>query len=256
MPVPIAIVEGTGEPAEIADGAALWAKPKGEISRPTTPISTARSPFQFDDPALTVHYRAEGRHEYTVLAFVPGARPFDLFDPVRRGRMKLYVRRVFITDDADILPRWLRFVTGLVDSNDLPLNVSREMIQESPVLAAIRKGVTGRILGELEKLAEQRRRSLCEGVGELRLGAEGRALRGPRTPRAALKLARFRTTASGDGWRSLADYIAAMRPNQTAIYYIAGSRRRRGSPPRRSWKGSAPAASRFCCCRTRSTRSG
>ncbi len=94
---------------------------------------------QFDEPALTIHFRAEGRHEFTVLAFVPSARPFDLFDAERKGRMKLYVRRVFITDEAEILPRYLRFVRGLVDSNDLPLNVSREMIQESPILAAIRK---------------------------------------------------------------------------------------------------------------------
>ena len=88
---------------------------------------------------------------------MPGSRPFDLFDQDRKGRMKLYVRRVFITDDADLLPRYLRFVRGLVDSADLPLNVSREMIQESPLLAAIRKGVTNRVLGELGKLAEKRR---------------------------------------------------------------------------------------------------
>ena len=109
---------------------------------------------QFDEPALTVHYRAEGRHEYTALVFVPGARPFDLFDPDRKGRIKLYVKRVFITDDAEILPRYLRFVRGLVDSADLPLNVSREMIQESPILAAIKKSVTSRVLGDLEKLAD------------------------------------------------------------------------------------------------------
>ena len=101
-----------------------------------------------------MHFRAEGRHEYTALAFVPGSRPFDLFDPDRKGRMKLYVKRVFITDDAEILPRYLRFVRGLVDSADLPLNVSREMIQESPILAAIKKSVTSRVLSDLEKLAE------------------------------------------------------------------------------------------------------
>ena len=89
-----------------------------------------------------------------MLVFVPGTQPFDLFDPDRKGRIKLYVKRVFITDDAEILPRYLRFVRGLVDSADLPLNVSREMIQESPILAAIKKGVTSRVLGDLEKLAE------------------------------------------------------------------------------------------------------
>ena len=93
---------------------------------------------------------------YTALAFVPGSRPFDLFDPDRKGRIKLYVKRVFITDDAEILPRYLRFVRGLVDSADLPLNVSREMFQESPILTAIQKGVTSRIVSELEKLAENK----------------------------------------------------------------------------------------------------
>ncbi len=128
VPVPIVIVEKPGaEPEEIADGAALWAKPRTEIT-PEEYTDFYRSlAGAFDEPALTVHFRAEGRHEYTALAFVPSSPPFELFDPDRRGRMKLYVKRVFITDEAEILPRYLRFVRGLVDSADLPLNVSREM---------------------------------------------------------------------------------------------------------------------------------
>src|SRR5215213_4876378 len=154
VPVPIVLVEKPGaEPQEIADGAALWVKPRAEI-KPEEYTDFYRSVAgQFDEPALTVHFRAEGRHDYTVLGFVPGSKPFDLFDPNRAGRMKLYVKRVFITDEAEILPRYLRFVRGLVDSADLPLNVSREMIQESPILAAIKKGVTSRVLSELEKLS-------------------------------------------------------------------------------------------------------
>src|SRR3954453_1398901 len=146
VPVPIAIFENTGAARqEVADGAALWVKPRAEI-KPEEYADFYRSVAgQFDEPALTVHGRAEGRHEYTVLAFVPGPRPFDLLDPDRHGRMKLYVRRVFITDEAEVLPRYLRFVRGLVDSADLPLNVSREMIQESPILGAIKKRVTGRV---------------------------------------------------------------------------------------------------------------
>ena len=177
---------------------------------------------QFDEPALTVHFRAEGRHEYTVLAFVPGAQPFDLFDPDRKGRMKLYVRRVFITDEAEVLPRYLRFVRGLVDSADLPLNVSREMIQESPILAAIKKGVTSRVLERTREARREGRRGLRQGLGQLRRGAEGRPLRGFRAPRALLALARFKTTARRRAWRSLKDYVAALKENQTAIYYIAG----------------------------------
>ena len=171
--------------AEVADGAALWTKPRSEI-KPEEYTDFYRSVAgQFDEPALTVHFRAEGRHEYTALAFVPGSQPFDLFDPDRKGRMKLYVKRVFITDEAELLPRYLRFVRGLVDSADLPLNVSREMIQESPLLAAIKKGVTSRVLGELEKLAEKRCRGLRQDLGDLRRRAQGRALRGFRAARRA-----------------------------------------------------------------------
>ena len=113
VPVPISIVEKPGaEPAEITDGAALWAKPKAEITHGDYTDFYRSIAGQFDDPALTIHFRAEGRQDYTTLFFVPGSRPFDLFDPDRKGRIKLYVKRVFITDDADILPRYLRFVRG------------------------------------------------------------------------------------------------------------------------------------------------
>ena len=222
VPVPITIVEKPGAaPVEVTDGAALWTKPKAEIA-PADYTDFYRSVAgAFDEPALTVHFRAEGRQDYTALLFVPSARPFDLFDPDRTGRIKLYVKRVFITDDAQILPRYLRFLRGVVDSADLPLNVSREKIQESPLLAAIKKGVTSRAFTELERLAEKESQTytkiwdvfgavLKEGIYE---DFERRE--------SLLKLARFRTTA-GDAWRSLKDYMAALRPNQTAIYYIAG----------------------------------
>ncbi len=223
VPVPISIVEKPGaEPAEITDGAALWAKPKAEITHGDYTDFYRSIAGQFDDPALTIHFRAEGRQDYTTLLFVPASRPFDLFDPDRKGRIKLYVKRVFITDDVDILPRYLRFVRGLVDSADLPLNVSREKIQESPLLAAIRKGATSRVLSELERLAEKEPVAyanvwetfgavLKEGIYE---DFERRD--------ALLALARFKTTASVDSWRSLKDYIGALKPNQAAIYYLAG----------------------------------
>jgi molecular chaperone HtpG len=152
VPVPIYIFEKPGaEAAEVTDGSALWTKPKSEISKDEYADFYRGVSGQYDEPAVTVHFRAEGRHEYTALAFIPGSQPFDLFDPDRKGRIKLYVKRVFITDDAELLPRYLRFVRGLIDTSDLPLNVSREMIQESPILAAIRKGLTSRILTPLEK---------------------------------------------------------------------------------------------------------
>jgi molecular chaperone HtpG len=222
-PVPIFLKEKPdAEPAQIADGAALWTRPKSAITAEEYTDFYRTVAGQFDEPALTVHYRAEGLHEYSVLAFVPQTKPFDLFDPDRAGRIKLYVRRVFITDEAPVLPRWLRFVRGLVDSSDLPLNVSREMIQESPVFAAIQKGVTNRILSELEKLAagdDEAYLKVWEAFGPvLKEGLyEDFARR-----EALLGLARFRSTAAEGGWRSLKDYAAALRENQTAIYYAVG----------------------------------
>jgi molecular chaperone HtpG len=222
VPVPIAIVEKPGAaPVEITDGAALWAKPKAEIA-PADYTDFYRSvAVAFDEPALTIHFRAEGRQDYIALLFVPSSRPFDLFDPDRAGRIKLYVKRVFITDDAEILPRYLRFIRGVVDSADLPLNVSREKIQESPLLAAIKKGASSRVFAELERLADkepQNYTKIWDVFGAvLKEGLyEDFERRDP-----LLKLARFKTTAS-DEWRSLKDYVTALRPNQTAIYYIAG----------------------------------
>jgi molecular chaperone HtpG len=222
VPVPIAIVEKPGAAAvELTDGAALWTKPKAEIATAAYTDFYRSVAGAFDEPALTIHFRAEGRQDYTALLFVPTSRPFDLFDPDRAGRIKLYVKRVFITDDAEIMPRYLRFLRGVVDSADLPLNVSREKIQESPLLAAIKKGVTSRIFAELERLADKEPQAyakiwdvfgavLKEGI------YEDFERREP-----LLKLARFKTTAT-DGWRGLKDYVSALRPNQTAIYYIAG----------------------------------
>src|SRR5271156_1064286 len=225
VPVPISIVVAPGaEVSEITDGAALWAKPKSAIT-PAEYTDFYRSiAGQFDEPVLTIHFHAEGRQDYTSLFFIPGTRPFDLFDPDRTGRIKLYVKRIFITDDAEILPRYLRFVRGLVDSADLPLNVSREKIQESPLLAAIRKGATSRVLSELERLAEKEPVAYAK-VWEM-FGAvlkEGIYEDFERRD-ALLALARFKTTASAsaDSWRSLKEYVGALKPNQTAIYYLAG----------------------------------
>jgi len=223
VPVPITIIEKPGaEAAEISDGAALWAKPKSAIT-PADYTDFYRSiAGQFDDPALTVHFHAEGRQDYTSLFFVPGSRPFDLFDPDRKGRIKLYVKRVFITDDADVLPRYLRFVRGLVDSADLPLNISREKLQESPLLAAIRKGAANRVLGELEKLADKEPETYAKIWDNFGAVLKEGLYEDFERRDALLALARFKTTASAGGWRSLEDYVGALKTNQTAIYYLAG----------------------------------
>lgn len=224
VPVPIMLFEKPdAEGVDIADGAALWLKPKSEISEEDYADFYRSVAGQYDKPAHTVHYRAEGRYEYSVLTFIPETKPFDLFDPDRKGHIKLYVRRVFITDEAPILPRYLRFVRGLVDSSDLPLNMSREMIQDSPVLGAIQKGVTGRLLGDLQKLADndaEAYQRIWENFGPVL--KEGLYEDFERRE-ALLGLARFKSTTSGEGWRSLKDYVAQLKENQTAIYYATGS---------------------------------
>ncbi|AJR22432.1 MULTISPECIES: molecular chaperone HtpG [Sphingobium] len=224
VPVPIFLKEKPdAEEKQIADGAALWTRPRSDITAEEYADFYRSTAGQFDEPALTLHYRAEGLHEYSVLAFLPSMRPFDLFDPDRAGRMKLYVRRVFITDEAQILPRYLRFVRGLVDSNDLPLNVSREMIQESPVLAAVQKGVANRILSELDKLAQKDGEAYLKFWDNFGAVLKEGLYEDFARREALLGLARFKSTASGEGWRSLKDYVEAIKDNQTAIYYATGA---------------------------------
>jgi molecular chaperone HtpG len=220
--VPVELVEAGEEARRVTDGAALWAKPKSEISEQDYTEFYHGLTGQWDEPALTIHWHAEGRHDYRVLAFVPGSRPLDLFAPERKGHSKLYVRRVLITHEADVLPGWLRFVRLVVDSADLPLNVSREMIQQSPVFAAIRKGVANRIVQELTKLAEsdaEKFARIWENFGAVR--KEG-LYEDPERRDGLFKIARFVTSTHPGGGRSLADYVAALRPNQTAIHYLVG----------------------------------
>jgi len=224
VPIPVRLIEKDGaEPTQVSDGVALWTRSRSEIAKQDYDDFYRGISGDYDAPLTTVHFHAEGRHEYTTLAFVPGAQPFDLFDPERKGRMKLYVKRVFITDDAEVLPRYLRFVRGIVDTSDLPLNISRETIQESPVLSAIRKGVTNRVIAALEKLAENESDTfakfwdlfgpiLKEGIYE---DWERREQ--------LLKLARFQTTAVDDATRTIGDYVADMKEGQSSIYYINGS---------------------------------
>ena len=228
VPVPISLFEKPGaEAVEVADGTALWTKPKSEVKSEEYTDFYRSVAGQYDEPAMTIHYRAEGRHEYSTLAFVPGSRPFDLFDQDRKGRMKLYVRRVFIADDADLVPRYLRFVRGIVDSADLPLNVSREMIQESPLLAAVRKGVTNRILGDLGKLAESDPAAYAKIWDNFGVVLKEGLYEDYERRDQLLKLARFRTTTSNEGLRSLADYVAAMKDGQKAIFFMTGDDRAR-----------------------------
>lgn len=221
--VPVNLVDAPGaEPKAVAEGTALWAKPKSAVTPEEYKDFYQSLAGLFDEPALTIHWRAEGRHEYSVLAFVPGSRPFDLFDPARKGKAKLYVRRVLISSDAEILPNWLRFVRLVVDSADLPLNVSRELIQESAVFAAIKKGIANRVIQELSKLAETDAAAF-EKVWENFGGVIKEGLyEDPERRDAIYKMARFASSTHPDGKRTLTDYVAAMKPNQTSIYYMLG----------------------------------
>ena len=257
VPVPIVLRiggDGVGEKS-LADGSALWRKAKSAVEESEYNEFYGHVSGQYDEPALTIHYKAEGRHEYSVLLFVPSMKPFDLFDPERRGRVKLYVRRVYITDEAEILPGWLRFVRGVIDSEDLPLNLSREMLQKNPILEAIGKGVTNRILADLDKLAESDREKF-EKVWEAFGAVIKEGLYEDAERRDGIyKIARFRTTRR----RRLAEPRRLCRrpPSQPDRDLLRARRRpERRSRPARSSKASPGAASRCCSSPIRSTPSG
>ena len=218
---PIELTDDKGEARQVNAASALWQRAKSEL-KPEDYTQAYRSiATAFDEPALTLHYKVEGRQAYAVLLFVPTMPPFDLADPARKGRVKLYVRRVYITDDAELLPAYLRFVRGVVDSEDLPLNLSREMLQNNPQVVQIRNGLTSRVIGELESCAAKDNEAWLKIWGAfgsvLKEGLyEDNERRGQ-----LLALARF-TTTKGEALRSLKDYVADLKPNQTEIYYLAG----------------------------------
>ncbi|MES2321723.1 MAG: molecular chaperone HtpG, partial [Pseudomonadota bacterium] len=213
----------------VNQASALWARSKSDITQEQYEEFYKHVSHDFQAPLTLTHNRVEGRSEYTQLLYVPAHAPFDLWDRNKRGGIKLYVKRVFIMDDAEqLMPAYLRFIKGVIDSNDLPLNVSREILQESRDVKVIREGSTKRVLGMLEELAnadEQEKKDkyvtfwkefgqvLKEGIGE-DAGNKDRIA----------KLLRFASTANdnGDQTVSLADYIARMKEGQEKVYYVAG----------------------------------
>jgi len=207
---------------KVNDGTALWARPKSDITEEQYKEFYHHVSHAFDEPATTIHYRAEGKIEYTVLLFIPSQQPMDLFDPARKPKVKLYVKRVFITDDCeDLLPGYLRFMRGVVDSEDLPLNISREMLQNNPVMTSIRNAVTKRVLSELEKKAKkdvEGYEAFWEAFGAvLKEGIYEDFARRDQI----LKMARFRSS-EGEALTGLEDYVARMNEDQNTIYYITG----------------------------------
>ena len=217
---PIMLVDGKKDASQINTANAIWTRPKSEVTPEQHKEFFGHISGTYSDPALTIHYRAEGRHEYTVLLYIPGERPFDLYDPERKGRQKLYVKRVYIADDAHLLPAYLRFVRGIIDSEDMPLNLSREMLQDNPQVAAIRKAVTKKVLNELKKCSETNAENFTK-IWEVFGPVIKEGLYEDMAHRDQLfEFAKFRTTKSAAVL--LKDYIAGLKENQTAIYYLAG----------------------------------
>jgi molecular chaperone HtpG len=204
--------------------AALWARSKSDISDAEYKAFYEQLTYDSTPPLAYTHNRVEGRSEYTQLLYIPAKAPFDLWNRDKRGGVKLYVKRVFIMDDAEaLMPVYLRFVKGVIDSADLPLNVSRELLQESRDVKAIREGSTKRVLSMLEGLADSDDAAekqkyadfwkefgavLKEGMGEDHANQERLA-----------KLLRFASTQADEGV-SFADYVSRMKEGQEAIYYI------------------------------------
>jgi len=216
------LLKADGKEDRLNEAAALWMRPKAEITERQYAEFYRHVSHGFDEPRLTIHWRAEGKIDYTALLFVPKSRPFDLFHPERKHGVKLYVRRVFITDDcADLLPGYLRFLRGLVDSEDLPLSISREMLQHNPLVAKIRVALVKRTLSELTKLAEKETESFADFWKDFGPVLKEGLYEDQEQRETLLKLARFRST-QGEGLVSLADYVGRMKPGQEAIYYLSG----------------------------------
>ncbi len=217
--LPIVILRD-GEEVAANEGTALWRKPKSEITPEAAKEFYHHVAHAYDEPWATLHWRAEGALEFTAMLFIPGAKPFEPMEQQRESRIRLHVRRMFITDEAELLPPFLRFVKGVVDTEDLPLNVSREMLQATPVLARIRKAVTGKVLSELKSRSKDNESFATfwenfgsvvkEGIWE---DAEHR--------QEVAGFARFKSSAV-DGWTTLGEYVARMKTSQEAIYYLAG----------------------------------
>ena len=214
----------TEEWETVNKAAALWARPKADITDAQYQEFYKQTSYDSEPPLAYTHNRVEGRTEYTQLLYLPAKAPFDLWNRDKRGGVKLYVKRVFIMDDAEaLMPVYLRFVKGVIDSADLPLNVSRELLQESRDVKAIREGSTKRVLSMLEGLADSEDAAerdkyakfwadfgavLKEGVGEDHANQERLS-----------KLLRFASTHADEGV-SFASYVSRMKPEQEAIYYI------------------------------------
>ena len=208
------------------EASALWTRSKSEVSQDDYNNFYKHITHGFDEPLMTSHWRAEGKIEFSALLFIPTMRPWDLYDPSRKDAVRLYVRRVYISDSVEnLMYPWLRFVRGVIDSEDLPLNISRESLQYNPVVTKIRSSVTKRILGDLYKLSQN-----DTAAFETFWGQFGPALKEGLYDAAdhkddIFKICRFYSARHGQDTptlTSLEDYVARMKDGQEEIYYMSG----------------------------------
>lgn len=220
---PITLTDSEALTQTLNEGGAIWTRPKGEVTDEQHQEFYRHVAHSPEKPWAVMHNKAEGKVEYTSLLYVPGIKPFDLFHPERRARVKLYVKRVFITDEGvELVPPYLRFLRGVVDSADLPLNISRETLQKSPVLDKIRESVTSRVLTDLKKRAEKDPADYVKFWDNFG-AAMKEGLCEANSPREKiLDACRFYSSTHSDTLISLADYKSRMREGQEAVYFLTG----------------------------------
>ena len=210
------------KPEAINSALALWTRPKNKITKDQYKEFYNHVVQMFDDPWLTSHYKAEGQIEYTVLNFIPSTKPFDLYDPARENRLKLYVKKVFITDNCpELIPPYLRFLRGVIDSEDLPLNISREMLQNNPVVKKIRNALVRRTIGDLKKKLANDRSSYEEFWSNFGPVIKEGIYEDTEKKDTLLEIALFKNSNSSK-LITLDEYIEAMGKKQNDIYFITG----------------------------------
>jgi molecular chaperone HtpG len=216
------VIEGKTETINAAS--AIWTRPKSDITPEQYREFYRDVSHQFDEPWLTIHWKAEGVLEYSGLLYIPSQKPLDLFEVERKPKVKLYVRRVYITDDAPgLVPPYLRFLKGVVDSEDLPLNISREMLQSNPMLARMKNQIVKRVISELAKKAKDEPGEYAKFWDNLGVVLKEGLYEDYENRDPLVPLVRFRSTAV-EGLTSFEEYVGRMRPGQEAIYFITGDR--------------------------------
>lgn len=214
--------KGEGQP--INNASALWMRPKNEITEEQYTEFYKHVTHGFDEPLMTSHWRAEGKIEFTALLYLPMMRPWDLYDPNRRHAVRLYVRRVFISDSLEgLMYPWMRFVRGVIDSEDLPLNISRESLQYNPVISKIRTAVTRRVLGDLDKLSRNDEATFLTFWHQFGAALKEGLYDAADHRDEIFKIARFHSTNDpGEKTTTLDQYVERMPEDQKEIYYLSG----------------------------------